>query len=135
MIRSLTVCAVLMPFFTNGCAAPSVTARSGETVEAALGPKNLESSSPRGEVGAWTKTVTPTGSKAYHGLIQYRAKDAKEAIVEPTLLPATKAVLAAGTKVIGVFVNGEARAYPLFVLNNHQIVNDTVGGTPVSASW
>lgn len=78
---------------------------------------------------------TPTGSEAYHGLIQYRAKDAKQAIVDPALISAGEALLASGTKVIGVFVNGEARAYPLFILNNHQIVNDVVGGTPLSASW
>jgi hypothetical protein len=88
-----------------------------------------------GDDPAGSAARTPTGSEAYHGLIQYRAKDAKEAIVEPALVSAGEALLAAGTKVIGVFVNGEARAYPLFILNNHQIVNDVVGGTPISASW
>ena len=78
---------------------------------------------------------SPTGGEAYHGLIQYRAKDAKQAILEPTLLSANDVRLAGGTKVIGVFVGGEASAYPLFVLSNHQIVNDEVGGTPISASW
>ena len=78
---------------------------------------------------------SPTGGEAYHGLIQYRAKDAKPAILEPTLLSANVVRLAGGTKVIGVFVGGEASAYPLFVLSNHQIVNDEVGGTPISASW
>ena len=78
---------------------------------------------------------TPTGGEPFHGLIQYRAKDAKEAIVDPVLLNSSDAIVAAGTKVIGVFVNGEARAYPLFILNNHQVVNDQVGGTPLCASW
>ncbi len=78
---------------------------------------------------------TPTGGEPFHGLIQYRAKDAKEAIVDPVLLNSADAIIAAGTKVIGVFLNGEARAYPLFILNNHQVVNDQVGGTPLSASW
>ena len=63
---------------------------------------------------------TATGGKPYHGLIQYRAKDAKEAILEPVLLDPGEAIVAAGTSVIGVFINGEARAYPLFILNNHQ---------------
>ena len=78
---------------------------------------------------------TETGGEPYHGLIQYRAKDAKEAIVDPVLLDPSEVIIAAGTQVIGVFINGEARAYPLFVLNNHQIVNDEVGGTPLAASW
>ncbi len=78
---------------------------------------------------------TETGSEPYHGLIQYRAKDAKQAILSPVLLDPSEAIVAAGTKVIGVFINGEARAYPLYVLNNHQVVNDVVGGTPITASW
>ncbi len=78
---------------------------------------------------------TATGGEPFHGLIQYRAKDAKEAIVDPVLLDPSDAIVAAGTKVIGAFVNGEARAYPLFILNNHQVVNDQVGGTPLCASW
>ncbi len=78
---------------------------------------------------------TPTGSEPYHGMIQYRAKDSKQAILDPELVNANEAIIASGTKVIGVFVGGEARAYPLFILNNHQVVNDKVGGIPLSASW
>jgi hypothetical protein len=78
---------------------------------------------------------TPTGSEPFHGMIQYRAKDAKQAILDPELVNANEAIIASGTKVIGVFVGGEARAYPLFILNNHQVVNDKVGGIPLSASW
>ncbi len=37
--------------------------------------------------------------------------------------------------VIGVAENGEARAYPLHVLNVHEIVNDTVGGVPISVTY
>ncbi len=79
--------------------------------------------------------VTPTGAAPYHGMIQYRAKDAKPAILEPELLSGDEALIAPGTKVIGVWLGGEARAYPLFVLNNHQIVNDQIGEVPLSASW
>ncbi len=81
------------------------------------------------------EAVTPTGGEPYHDMIQYREKDAKPAIFDPELLAADEAMIAAGTKVIGVFIAGEARAYPLFILNNHQIVNDKVGGVPLSASW
>jgi len=38
-------------------------------------------------------------------------------------------------QVIGLVVNGEARAYPLNVLNWHEIVNDTVGGKAVTVSY
>ncbi len=88
-----------------------------------------------GRGGAPPQERTPTGGEPYHGMIQYRAKDAKQAILHPELVDADEAIIAPGTKVIGVFVGGEARAYPLFILNNHQVVNDVVGGTPISASW
>ena len=84
---------------------------------------------------AQAKGQTPTGGEVYHGLIQYRAKDAKPAIFDPELLAADDALLAPGSKVIGVFIGGEARAYPLFILNNHQVVNDQIGDVPLSASW
>ncbi len=37
--------------------------------------------------------------------------------------------------VIGLTVNGDARAYPLGVLIWHEIVNDTVGGVPVIVTY
>ena len=91
--------------------------------------------SQRSTSDALTVERTPSGGEAYHGLIQYRARDSKPAIMNPELLTAEEAFIAGGTKVIGVILEGEARAYPLFILNNHQIVNDTVGGVPICASW
>lgn len=37
--------------------------------------------------------------------------------------------------VIGLEINGEAKAYPLFILVWHEIVNDKVGGMPVSVTY
>ncbi len=37
--------------------------------------------------------------------------------------------------VISLIVNGEAKAYPLQILMWHEIVNDTVGGTPVAVTY
>ncbi len=37
--------------------------------------------------------------------------------------------------VVGVVINGEARAYPLRTLNWHEIVNDTVGGVPITVVY
>lgn len=37
--------------------------------------------------------------------------------------------------VIGLYRNGEARAYPLKILNWHEIVNDTVGGEAIAISF
>ena len=37
--------------------------------------------------------------------------------------------------VIGLEINGDARAYPLFILVWHEIVNDDVGGVPVAVTY
>ena len=37
--------------------------------------------------------------------------------------------------VIGVVINDDARAYPIRLLSNHEIVNDNVGGEPVIITW
>ena len=38
-------------------------------------------------------------------------------------------------RVFGVSINGDSRAYPLRIINAHEMVNDTVGGEPVSLAW
>ncbi len=37
--------------------------------------------------------------------------------------------------VIGVFVNGEAKAYPIEIIGYHHQVRDTVGGTPIMVTY
>lgn len=38
-------------------------------------------------------------------------------------------------QVIGVSIDGESRAYPIPFLSRHEIVNDTVGGRHIAATW
>ena len=40
-----------------------------------------------------------------------------------------------GTRVIGVNQNGVAKAYPLFTMSRHEIVNDEFGGEPFAVLW
>jgi hypothetical protein len=37
--------------------------------------------------------------------------------------------------VIGVYHNGEAKAYPITVMGVHELGNDTIGGVPIAVSW
>ena len=37
--------------------------------------------------------------------------------------------------VIGVFLGGEAKAYPISIMGVHELANDTCGGQPIAASW
>ncbi len=63
-------------------------------------------------------------------------KDGIPAILEPRFVPADHAdFLDDGDIVLGVEVNGEARAYPIKILNWHEVVNDTVNGAPIAATF
>jgi hypothetical protein len=63
-------------------------------------------------------------------------KDGIPAIDKPSFVPQAKYTDAAETEPVISFVHkGDARAYPLRVLMWHEIVNDTVGGLPVSVTY
>ena len=38
-------------------------------------------------------------------------------------------------RVVGVRIGGEARAYPLYLLNGHEIIEDTLGGVPIAVTY
>ncbi len=38
-------------------------------------------------------------------------------------------------RVFGVSINGEHRAYPLRIINAHEMANDVLGGEPISVLW
>ena len=39
------------------------------------------------------------------------------------------------SRVIGYLHNGEAKAYPVALMDRHELVNDVVGGKPVTVGW
>jgi len=57
------------------------------------------------------------------------------AIFEPEFIPAGRADLPDDAWILGVVIDGDARAYSLNLLNQHEVVNDVVGGKPVAAVW
>lgn len=63
-------------------------------------------------------------------------KDGIPAILKPKFVrPEQAAFLKEGDQVIGVEVNGTAKAYPLKILNWHEVVNDTVNGIPIMVTF
>ncbi len=63
-------------------------------------------------------------------------KDGIPPIDDPRFVPVSEATGLTDTEpVIGVVVNGVARAYPLRILIWHEIVNDSVGGIPVAVTF
>jgi len=63
-------------------------------------------------------------------------KDLIPAIWKPEAIPADAAKwLEADDRVLGLAIKGEARAYPLRILEGHEMVNDVLGGKPVAPNY
>jgi hypothetical protein len=62
--------------------------------------------------------------------------DGIPALDQPRMIAADEAsYLNPDDRVFGVLINSDARAYPLRIANWHEMVNDTVGGVPVSLAY
>jgi hypothetical protein len=46
-----------------------------------------------------------------------------------------KQFLVSGDLVVGLEINGKKRTYPLHMLNVHEVINDTLGGIPITVYW
>ena len=62
-------------------------------------------------------------------------RDAIPAIKKPEFVPADAAGLDDNEPVVGVTINGESRAYALYLLNHHEIVNDKIGDNVFAVTW
>lgn len=68
-------------------------------------------------------------------------KDGIPAILKPVFISAQEAAfrkffpLKEEDRVLGLSWGGEAKAYPIKILNWHEIVNDTIGGKPVVVTY
>ena len=63
-------------------------------------------------------------------------KDGIPALTNPSLLSAESATyLNDSDLVFGVAINGDVRAYPLRIMDWHEMFNDVVGGVPVSLAY
>lgn len=63
-------------------------------------------------------------------------KDGIPAISEPKFVAADKAdFLKDNDKVIGIEINGVAKAYPARILSWHEAVNDRIGGSAILVTW
>jgi hypothetical protein len=63
-------------------------------------------------------------------------KDLIPAIWNPEAIPADAAKwLKDDDRVLGLAIKGEARAYPLRILESHEMVNDVLGGRPVAPNY
>lgn len=85
-----------------------------------------------GGQGRWVEQETIDGDPVLRGL----PKDAIPAIDKPAFVPADRALsVHPDEPVIGIAIDGDARAYPTWLLNAHEIVNDRIGGRGIAVTW
>jgi hypothetical protein len=89
---------------------------------------------------SWRRWLVP-GSIALTGLIAYAVNfrmSADHLFLQPTVLnmqPAARNKVALNRLVVGLTINGDARAYPLQFIGYHHQVLDSVGGKKVLVSY
>lgn len=85
----------------------------------------------------WTKTDFTKKSIEFTEILHGGPpKDGIPPIDEPAFKPVSEAEgLDDKQPVIGVIINGEAKAYPLTVMMWHEIANDELGGVPISVTF
>jgi hypothetical protein len=63
-------------------------------------------------------------------------KDGIPDLIDPPVVTAEEATyLGAEDRVFGVSINGEHRAYPLRIINAHEMANDVLGGEPIAFAY
>ena len=81
-------------------------------------------------------TPVPTPEREYE-IVTLLPPDAIPSISNPSFVSAEEAGDEYGPDelVLGVEIDGDARAYSVPLLSRHEIVNDVVGGKPIAVTW
>lgn len=64
------------------------------------------------------------------------AKDGIPDLIDPPVVSAAEAdYMLPGDRVFGVSINGQHRAYPLRIMNRHEMANDVIAGVPFALAY
>jgi hypothetical protein len=85
--------------------------------------------------GNMPPVTTPEERDALAKMERLLGRDMIEPVYTPRFVAPAQARLRDDELVMGVEINDEATAYPITVLNSREMVNDTVGGVPILATW
>jgi hypothetical protein len=61
--------------------------------------------------------------------------DAIRPVYDPQFASVADAPLVDDELIIGIAIDGEAKAYPITVLRSREMVNDELGGIPILVTW
>ena len=120
--------------------APEVVCLEEGSDAQSLGRAPLSSSTCREDVPS---ALADPGNSEFRALVDPAGirsggprPDGIPSIDSPSFQPASEVEeLVEAEAVVAIEINGDARAYPARVLTRHELVNDTVGGVPVTISY
>ncbi len=75
------------------------------------------------------------GERLPDGFRQLLPRDAIRPVYDPQFVDAASVNWPAGTQVIGVSADDEAKAYPVSFLNGREMVIDELAGDPILVTW
>jgi hypothetical protein len=133
VLASIGVAIAIIAVFTITSFSSSETISISKESENVSSPEDLEVSVPEG-------IMVTNGLKHIVPLDKIRSggppKDGIPSIDNPKFAPVSESQFVPDTTfVIGLDINGEKRAYPLFIMVWHEIVNDSIGGVPVAVTY
>lgn len=79
--------------------------------------------------------ATAVAQQAPRGFKQILPRGRIAAVNEPEWVAAEQAKIPDDAWMMGVLIEGQARAFSFAIMNAHEVVNDTIGGTPYAAVW
>jgi hypothetical protein len=123
-MRDLTKLVIVLLASAVGVLGASWLVRSGTDQPATEGRENGSLYNP-----------VHSGEEVPAGFRQLLARDAIRPVYDPVFVSASKSGWHDQTLVVGLEIDGDARAYPVSFLNRREIVNDHVGKTPVLVTW
>ena len=84
---------------------------------------------------SWPSPAVARPQDVPEGYVQILARGGIPAIDDPEYVSADEADIRDDSWVLGVVIDGQARAYSLELLNSHEVVNDSIGDTDFAAVW
>ena len=100
-------------------------------------PDRPEAVAGLGVLASPSATYDPVraGEQTPPGFRQLLPRDAIVPVYDPAFVTAAASPWSDNTLVIGVEIDGEAKAYPVSYLNRREMVIDELAGEPLLVSW
>lgn len=102
---------------------------------AACGEPDATSQATPDTAPATSPPTTTIPTEPVYRYSQLLPRDAILPVYVPEFVTADAAPLDDSELVLAIEIDGQAKAYPIIVLNSREMVNDELAGVPILATW